>query len=122
MADSPKLLTPAEAADLLRVSRATLRDWRDAKRARDLPFVKVGGRIMYFEADVLKWLSRQRICRPVCKRKRKSISLGRGALSPSFGPQRVTRRAAESRGKRRRGYGAAREAPTPSRKHPAALF
>ena len=52
------LLTPAETAALLRLKVETLRSWRTtAKRRRPLPFVRVGGRIVYRRVDVLTFLA-----------------------------------------------------------------
>jgi predicted site-specific integrase-resolvase len=54
------LLTEAEVAERLRVSRATLRDWRHRKIGP--PFLKLGrakqAAIRYRDADLAPWLAR----------------------------------------------------------------
>jgi excisionase family DNA binding protein len=49
------LLTEAEAAPLLRVSRGTLRIWRCTKRY-PLRFVKIGSKVFYREEDLQKFI------------------------------------------------------------------
>ena len=51
----PELLTPAEAADLLRTTEATLAVWRSTGR-HGIPFVKLGRAVRYRRADLLAWL------------------------------------------------------------------
>jgi hypothetical protein len=46
-----RLLTEAEAAELLRLRPATLRRWRWARK--NLPYVKIGGAVRYREIDLL---------------------------------------------------------------------
>jgi hypothetical protein len=53
----PKLLTPAEAALLLRVSPGTLAVWRSTKRY-PLNYLKLGHAVRYREADVLAFLEK----------------------------------------------------------------
>lgn len=48
-----KLLTTTEAAQELRQSPATLKNWR-SKGEYDLPFVKIGGSVFYRETDIRK--------------------------------------------------------------------
>ena len=50
-----KLLTPAEAAEILGVKVDTLTVWRSTKRY-PLPFVRVGRRIKYKAEDVLSFI------------------------------------------------------------------
>lgn len=52
------LLTPAEAADILRVDEGTLAVWRSAKR-HGIPFVKVGRCVRYREKDLADWIESQ---------------------------------------------------------------
>ena len=49
--DSPILLTPAEAANMLHVTAQTLAVWRATKRY-PLNYVKVGGRVCYKLSDI----------------------------------------------------------------------
>jgi excisionase family DNA binding protein len=49
------LMTPAEAADYLRVAEGTLTVWRCTGR-HDLPFVRVGRRIMYRRSALDRWI------------------------------------------------------------------
>lgn len=51
----PELLTPTEAADLLRTTADTLAVWRCTGR-NAIPFVKVGRSVRYRRADLLDWL------------------------------------------------------------------
>lgn len=53
------LLTPREAADILRVSWTTLRDWRSAKTGP--AYVMVGGRPRYRSADLESWLAQHAV-------------------------------------------------------------
>ena len=50
-----KLLTPAEAAEILGIKVDTLTIWRSTKRY-PLPFVRVGRRIKYKAEDVLSFI------------------------------------------------------------------
>lgn len=49
-----RFLTPEEAADYLRVSTNTLRNWRHLQQGPN--FSKSMGRIRYEEMDLVKWL------------------------------------------------------------------
>lgn len=51
----PELLTPGEAADLLRTTVDTLAVWRSTGR-HAIPFVKVGRSVRYRRAELLAWL------------------------------------------------------------------
>ncbi len=48
-----ELLTAAGLAELLGVSKPTLRAWHD----RGLPYVRLGGRTFYHEASVAAWIT-----------------------------------------------------------------
>jgi excisionase family DNA binding protein len=54
-ASPPELLTPAEAANLLRTTVDTLAVWRSTGR-HGIPFVKLGRAVRYRRADLLAWL------------------------------------------------------------------
>jgi len=49
------LMTPAEAADYLRVSEGTLTVWRCTGR-HNLPFAKIGRRVMYRREALDRWI------------------------------------------------------------------
>jgi predicted DNA-binding transcriptional regulator AlpA len=51
-----KLLSDPEAAELLCVNPQTLAVWRCKKRY-NLPYIKVGRKVRYREADILDWLN-----------------------------------------------------------------
>jgi excisionase family DNA binding protein len=53
-----RLLTPKEAADLLRVTVGTLSVWRCTSRY-PLKFVKVGRVVRYREADIIAFLEKR---------------------------------------------------------------
>ena len=50
----PKLLSPFEAAELLRVHEVTIRKWRQAGQGPN--WIQVGGRFYYTEADLRDYL------------------------------------------------------------------
>jgi excisionase family DNA binding protein len=52
----PQLLTPAEAADALRVSVGTLAQWRHHKRY-NLPYLKLGTAIRYRAEDIQAFIA-----------------------------------------------------------------
>lgn len=54
----PELLTVADVARLLKISVSSV---RRLQRRRQLPFVKVGGRVRYTRSDVAEYLARQRV-------------------------------------------------------------
>lgn len=58
--DKHRLLTPNEAAKFLGVSAGTLAVWRCVARY-SLPYVKVGRKILYEEADLLTWLESRKV-------------------------------------------------------------
>ena len=55
---SYKLLTPDQTAEILGVSSGTLSIWRTTGRW-DLPFVKVGSRVMYHPNDIQAFIERR---------------------------------------------------------------
>lgn len=56
-AEFPRLMTTAEVATLLRVHRKTVSRYR---RFANLPFLRVGGRIRFEEAQVSRWLQERK--------------------------------------------------------------
>ena len=52
----PKLITPTEASKILGVTEETLSVWRCTKRY-PLPYVKIGGKVMYQEEDLKKFIT-----------------------------------------------------------------
>ena len=53
------LITQSELADLLEVTRETLREWRRLKQGPD--YVRLGKAVMYRETDVQEWLKRNAV-------------------------------------------------------------
>ena len=53
-----QLATPEQAAEILGVSPQTLTVWRSVGRY-DLPFVKVGRKVMYRPADIEAFIERR---------------------------------------------------------------
>ena len=49
------LVTPGEAANQITAPEATLQNWRTTG-AQNLPFIKIGRRVMYRQDDIDKWL------------------------------------------------------------------
>jgi len=60
LTDLPALLTPAEAADLLRTTPGTLNVWRCTGRVT-LPYIQRGRSVLYRRADIEKYLDRETI-------------------------------------------------------------
>lgn len=59
-----ELLTPAETATLLGMSKGTLEVWRSTKRY-PLNFIKIGGRVRYARQDVERFLEARTVqCGP----------------------------------------------------------
>ena len=56
----PQLLDPQAAANFLGMSAGTLAVWRCTKRY-DLPYIKVGHKIMYDVADLLEFLESRKV-------------------------------------------------------------
>jgi hypothetical protein len=55
---TPKLLTPKELSDWIKIPEATLATQR-ARPGRDpIPFIKIGNHVRYPEKEVTKWLER----------------------------------------------------------------
>lgn len=55
-----KLYTPIDAAKRIGVKEGTLRNWR-CTRKEELPFIKVGGKVMYAENDLTDFLNKKRV-------------------------------------------------------------
>lgn len=55
-----KLINPEETSKILGVSVGTLNRWRSTDK-KDLPFIKIGGRVMYSVDDIEKWVIKQRV-------------------------------------------------------------
>lgn len=53
-----KLLTPEHAAEILGISEGTLNVWRSTGRY-DLPFVKVGSKVLYRPEDIQAFIERR---------------------------------------------------------------
>jgi excisionase family DNA binding protein len=64
-----KLLTAAEAAEILGTTVGTLACWRCTK-AYDLPFVKVGALVRYRLNDLRDWIARRSVNLPAAEPKR----------------------------------------------------
>ena len=56
----PRLLTTEEAAEYLGCSPGTLAVWRCLARY-PLPYVKIGRRVRYDEADLLAWMESRKV-------------------------------------------------------------
>ena len=54
-----KILTPAQAAELLGVSVHSLRTWRSTKK-HDIPSFKIGGLVKYDEEALLQYIKEQK--------------------------------------------------------------
>lgn len=52
-----RLLTTAEAAEVLRTPAATLRYWRHARIGP--PSARLGRRVIYRESDITRWIEEQ---------------------------------------------------------------
>ncbi|GHT06745.1 DNA-binding protein [Bacteroidia bacterium] len=48
-----KYLTNKDVCRMLHISSRTLQDWRDTGK---IPFIRIKGKILYQESEVLKWL------------------------------------------------------------------
>jgi hypothetical protein len=55
-----QLLTPAETAQRLGVRPATLEVWR-CEKIHKLPYIKIGGRVMYKLEDLLAFIESRRV-------------------------------------------------------------
>ena len=53
-----KFLTNRDVCDMLHVSERTLQEWR---KQRKIPFIRLKGKILYKQSDVLKRLENQTI-------------------------------------------------------------
>jgi excisionase family DNA binding protein len=56
----PQLLDTHQAAEFLGISPTTLITWRSTQRY-DLPYVKIGGKVRYDVADLLKWMESRKV-------------------------------------------------------------
>jgi predicted DNA-binding transcriptional regulator AlpA len=54
----PTLLNERQVSELLTISVKTLQNWRSARR--ELPFIKLGGRVRYVKAEVLGYIAEHR--------------------------------------------------------------
>jgi len=52
-----ELLTPQEAADFLRIKIRTIYDYTSRKK---IPFYKVGHKVVFDKADLIKWVRESR--------------------------------------------------------------
>jgi hypothetical protein len=52
-----RLLTPAEAAEILRVAESTLRGWRT--RGTGPPWLKIGRSVRYSRSGLVEWMNAQ---------------------------------------------------------------
>ena len=55
--DASEVLTPREAAKLLKVTARTLQNWRDpSKKTYGPPWIRMGGQIRYLRAAIERYL------------------------------------------------------------------
>jgi len=57
---SKALLDTAQAAEFLSISPTTLTTWR-CRKTYSLPFFKIGAKVRYSEADLIKFLESRRV-------------------------------------------------------------
>lgn len=62
--DSKRFLSKRELADLLGISVFTVDSW--VSERREIPFVKMGKRVMFDMADVLSWLENKKVFPKEC--------------------------------------------------------
>ena len=62
ISDIPELLTPLEAAKILRTTVGVLAVWRSESRL-DLPYIKVGRRVFYDRCDLICFLQSHKVRR-----------------------------------------------------------
>ena len=55
-----QLLNTQQAADYLGLKKGTLINWRCTKK-EGIPYIKVGGRVSYWQKDLDQWLLNQRV-------------------------------------------------------------
>ena len=48
-----KFLSNRDVCRMLHISSRTLQDWRDSGK---IPFIRIKGKILYKESEILKWL------------------------------------------------------------------
>lgn len=51
-----KFLSNRDVCQMLHVSSRTLQDWRDTDK---VPFIRIGGKILYQESEILRLLEKQ---------------------------------------------------------------
>jgi len=59
MTDDRRFLTKREVAALLRLSRYTIDSW--VSQRRELPFIRMGSRVMFDAKDVQAWIDKNRV-------------------------------------------------------------
>ena len=59
MKDERKFLNKREVAALLRLSTYTIDSW--VSQRRELPFIRMGSRIMFDAKDVQAWIEKNRV-------------------------------------------------------------
>jgi excisionase family DNA binding protein len=55
-----QLLNTQQAADYLGLKKGTLINWRCTKK-EGIPYIKVGGRVSYWQKDLDQWLMNKRV-------------------------------------------------------------
>ena len=50
-----ELMTRTEAAQYLRLAPGTISNWQSTQRQK-IPCIKLGGRVFYRKADLVKWI------------------------------------------------------------------
>jgi excisionase family DNA binding protein len=53
-----KFLTNHDVCQMLHISSRTLQDWRDTGK---IPFIRIKGKILYRQTEVMEWLNSSRI-------------------------------------------------------------
>ncbi len=54
-----KFLSNRDVCRMLHISSRTLQDWRDTG---EIPFIRIKGKILYGESEIMKWLEKNIIC------------------------------------------------------------
>ncbi|MBI5037738.1 MAG: helix-turn-helix domain-containing protein [Candidatus Kerfeldbacteria bacterium] len=57
--DNDRFMTKQEVADLLHLSPFTIDQW--VSKRRNLPYVKIGRKVMFYESDIREYLRRQTV-------------------------------------------------------------
>lgn len=55
LTDNSQFLTTKDVCKLLHISPRTLQEWRDTGK---IPFIKIGGKVLYRQSEVLKILDK----------------------------------------------------------------